>query len=40
LGFPDAGLASYADMVGRVEAMARLMGFEEVWRFDRAHAEI
>jgi hypothetical protein len=40
LGLPDAGLASYADMVGRVEAMARLMGFEEVWRFDRAHAEI
>ena len=24
LGLPDAGLASYADMVGRVEAMARL----------------
>ena len=23
LGLPDAGLASYADMVGRVEAMAR-----------------
>ena len=24
LGLPDAGLASYADMVGRVEAMARM----------------
>ena len=26
LGLPDAGLASYADMVGRVEAMARMAG--------------
>jgi len=26
LGLPDAGLASYADMVGRVEAMARFYG--------------
>jgi 2,3-dimethylmalate lyase len=26
LGLPDAGLASYADMVGRVEAMARMVG--------------
>jgi 2,3-dimethylmalate lyase len=26
LGLPDAGLASYADMVGRVEAMARVAG--------------
>jgi 2,3-dimethylmalate lyase len=26
LGLPDAGLASYADMVGRVEAMARMSG--------------
>lgn len=26
LGLPDAGLASYADMVGRVEAMARTAG--------------
>jgi 2,3-dimethylmalate lyase len=26
LGLPDAGLASYADMVGRVEAMARIAG--------------
>jgi 2,3-dimethylmalate lyase len=25
LGLPDAGLASYADMVGRVEAMARMV---------------
>src|SRR5271155_1649024 len=24
LGLPDAGLASYADMAGRVEAMARM----------------
>jgi 2-methylisocitrate lyase-like PEP mutase family enzyme len=26
LGLPDAGLAGYADMVGRVEAMARMAG--------------
>ena len=26
LGLPDAGLASYAEMVGRVEAMARMAG--------------
>jgi 2-methylisocitrate lyase-like PEP mutase family enzyme len=26
LGLPDAGLASYSDMVGRVEAMARMAG--------------
>jgi 2-methylisocitrate lyase-like PEP mutase family enzyme len=26
LGLPDAGLASYADMVGRVEVMARMAG--------------
>ncbi len=26
LGLPDAGLASYADMVGRVEAMAQMAG--------------
>ena len=26
LGLPDAGLASFADMVGRVEAMARMAG--------------
>ena len=26
LGLPDAGLASYADMVGRVETMARMAG--------------
>ena len=26
LGLPDAGLASYADMVGRVEAMASMSG--------------
>ena len=26
MGLPDAGLASYADMVGRVEAMARMAG--------------
>ena len=25
LGLPDAGLASYADMVGRVEAMTRMV---------------
>jgi 2,3-dimethylmalate lyase len=26
LGLPDAGLASYADTVGRVEAMVRMAG--------------
>ena len=26
LGLPDAGLASYADMVGRVETMSRMAG--------------